>query len=192
MTRNQLWKPLTGQAMEGINMSIETLSTLSIVSFIAAGVLLFAAIALFFLFDVPKLIGDISGSTARKAIEAIRQQNENTGDKAYKPSPVNIARGKVTDKISPSGNLQQRSGGLSIGAQTEKFATTELAASAAEATTILRSADETTLLDGTESGVTTILSDQASVICNEQNTQDKITATVDVEMGFSGSSELIE
>lgn len=168
-------------------MSVELLQTLSIASYIAAGVLFLGAVALFFLLDVPKLIGDISGSTARKAIEAIRQQNESTGDKAYKPSAVNISRGKVTDKISPSGKLEQRSSGLSIGAQTEKLDTTELTAAAIEATTLLNASSETSVLRDGESGDTTILSGN---VVPQDGQADSIS--IDVDLSYTSSSEIIE
>ena len=87
-------------------MTVELIQTLSMVAYIFAGVLFLLAVALFFLLDVPKLYNDISGRTARKAIEQIRQQNESTGNKAYKPSSVNAERGKLTDRISKSGRLQ--------------------------------------------------------------------------------------
>lgn len=173
------------------DMSVELLNTLSLAAYITAGVLLLVAIALFFLLNVPKLIGDISGSTAKKAIEAIRQQNENTGDKAYKPSPVNAARGKLTDKISPSGKLERRTSGMSISAQTEKFDTTELL-KAAQATTLLNIGNETTVLNQSESGATTLLSDQGTGDENEQKSSLPAEVTVDVEMSFTGSSEIIE
>ena len=168
-------------------MSVELLQTLSIVSYIAAGVLFLGAVALFFLLDVPKLIGDISGSTARKAIEAIRQQNESTGDKAYKPSAVNASRGKVTDKISPSGKLEQRSSGLSIGAQTEKLDTTDLTAAAIEATTLLNASSETSVLQDGENGATTILSENAAP---QEGQADSIS--IDVDLNYTSSSEIIE
>ena len=167
-------------------MSVELLQTLSIVSYIAAGVLFLGAVALFFLLDVPKLIGDISGSTARKAIEAIRQQNESTGDKAYKPSAVNASRGKVTDKISPSGKLEQRSSGLSIGAQTEKLDTTDLTAAAIEATTLLNASSETSVLQDGENGATTILSENAAP---QEGQADSIS--IDVDLNYTSSSEII-
>ena len=50
-------------------MTVELLQIISLVSFIIAGVLLLLGIALFFLLDVPKLYGDISGRTAKKAIQ---------------------------------------------------------------------------------------------------------------------------
>ena len=172
-------------------MSVELLNTLSLAAYITAGVLFLVAIALFFLLNVPKLIGDISGSTAKKAIEAIRQQNENTGDKAYKPSPVNAARGKLTDKISPSGKLERRTSGMGIGAQTEKFDTTELL-EAAQATTLLSTGNETTVLNQSESGATTLLPDQEAGHAKDQKPTVPAGVTVEVEMGFTGSSELIE
>ena len=73
-------------------MSVELLQTLSLTSYIIAGVLLLMSVALFFLLDIRKVIGDVTGSTARKAINSIREQNEASGNKAYKPSPVNAAR----------------------------------------------------------------------------------------------------
>ena len=79
-------------------MSVELIQTMSLAAFIIAGVLFLSAIALFFLFNIPKVFGEVSGSTARKAIENIRQQNEQTGNKAYRPSPVNAERGKITDR----------------------------------------------------------------------------------------------
>lgn len=172
-------------------MSVELLNTLSLAAYITAGILFLIAVALFFLLNVPKLIGDISGSTAKKAIEAIRQQNENTGNKAYKPSPVNAARGKLTDKISPSGRLEQRTSGMSVGAQTEKFDTMELL-EAAQATTLLNAGNETTVLNQGESGATTLLFGQEHGNSKEPESTAPAVVTVDVEMGFIGSSELIE
>ena len=172
-------------------MSVELLNTLSLAAYIAAGVVFLVAVALFFLMNVPKLIGDISGSTAKKAIEAIRQQNENSGDKTYKPSTVNVARGKLTDKISPSGRLEQCTTGLSIGAQTEKFETTELL-EAAQATSLLSNGNKTTLLSQSDPGATTLLSDQEPKDEKEQKPTSPVAVTVDVEMSFTGSSEIIE
>ena len=134
-------------------MTVELLKTLSFVSFILAGVLFLAAAALFFLLRVPRLFGDVTGATARKAIENIRQQNAESGDKAYKPSPVNAARGKVTDKISPSGHLQHRTGGFGGSPGTQKISTARLAEEASE-TMVLREqeygpANETAVLQET-------------------------------------------
>lgn len=139
-------------------MTVEVLQILAIVAFIAAGVLFLVALALFFLLDVPKLYGDVSGRTAQKAIEAIRKQNEETGNKAYKPSAVNQARGKLTDRISNSGRTIQKTSGLPIGTGTEKLSTGALKAQAQQAaeTTLLEQSAETTLLTS-QGGETTVL-----------------------------------
>lgn len=182
-------------------MTVELLQTLSLAAYIAAGVLFLLAVALFFLLDVPKLYGDVSGRTAKKAIEAIRQQNESTGNKAYKPSAVNAERGKLTDKITPSGKLESRTDGLAVSVGTEKFATAALASqtnettlleTGANETTLLTAGNETTILTGalpTDSGETTMLV--------HENLQPEVVVTddsfeVDVEMSFTGSSEIIE
>lgn len=74
---------------------------------IAAGIMLVTAVLLFILLRIPAVIGDLTGSTARKAIEDIRSQNEETGRKTYGPSPVNRARGKITSKMTPSGRIER-------------------------------------------------------------------------------------
>jgi hypothetical protein len=122
------------------------MQTMSLVFYLMAGVMFFSAIALFFLLKVPSLFGDITGSTARKAIETIRMQNEYSGDKAHKPSPINVSRGKITEKISKSGRLQQSSISFGGSPGTEKFATTQLSAYASAPETDFGAA-ETTLLD---------------------------------------------
>lgn len=171
-------------------MTIELLQTLSLISYVSAGILLLAGIALFFLLDVPKLYGEVSGRTAKKAIEAIRQQNESTGNKAYKPSSVNAARGKLTDKITPSGKLESTTASLPVSVGTEKFATSEMRMQANETTVLSETVNETTvLMEGISAnlGETTVLTQEAEII--------RITSdifSIDVEISFTGSPELIE
>ena len=147
-------------------MTVETLQMLSTVAYVLAGIFLLAAIAIFFLLDIRSVIGDVTGATARKAIRDIRAQNEASGNKAYKPSPVNAARGKLS--------------------------TMELTA-AAEATTVLtETAAETTVLQQPEEvGATTVLS-EAEREPAAPKPEEKRTFQTDVEMGFSASSEIIE
>ena len=121
-------------------------------------------VILFFVYKIPTVIGDLTGANARKAIENIRNQNENSGDKLYKTSQVNRERGKLTDKISPSGSLMRDpSGVLGGGAMaTEKISTQELPQ--VDETTVLESnettvlgSNETTVLNGGGAGETTVL-----------------------------------
>lgn len=107
------------------------------------------SLILFFVLKIPAVIGDLSGATARKAIENIRNQNEETGEKAYKSSSVNKERGKITDKISPSGNLHSKpSDKLGFGMRTEKISTQRLDNEDAGETTVLGGGNETTVLGG--------------------------------------------
>lgn len=184
-------------------MTVELLQTLSLVAYLVAGVLFLVAVALFFLFDVPKLYGDISGRTARKAIEAIRQQNQSSGNKAYKPSAVNAERGKLTDKITQSGRLQSQTAGLPVSVGTEKFATSTIHPQLNETTVLNQTINETTVLEqpvgetmvltgtlpATEFGETTLLVNEAH---HESPASAGSKFTVDVEMSFTGSSEIIE
>lgn len=127
---------------------------------ILAGVMLVATVILFFVYKIPTVIGDLTGANARKAIENIRNQNESSGDKLYKTSQVNRERGKLTDKISPSGSLMREpSGVLGGGAMaTEKISTQELPPEANETTVLDAVTDETTVLSTESGGETTVLS----------------------------------
>ena len=167
-------------------MTVETLQMLSTVAYVLAGVFLLAAIAIFFLLDIRSVIGDVTGATARKAIRDIRAQNEASGNKAYKPSPVNAARGKLTAKISPSGRLEPQMAGMGGSPGTEKLSTMELTA------VLTETAAETTVLQQPEEvGATTVLS-EAEREPAAPKPEEKRTFHTDVEMGFSASSEIIE
>lgn len=189
-------------------MTVELLQILSWAAFITAAVFFMVAVALFFLLDVPKLYGDISGRTAKKSIEAIRSQNESTGNKAYKPSAVNAKRGKITEKISGASATSHSKQDFSIGVGTEKLRKKQT-----EETTVLNcDSNETTVLSNNETTVlsaqsketivlsyvsneTTVLSAQSQESVFIQTAAEAITTsefTVDVEMSFTGSSEIIE
>lgn len=91
---------------------------------IAAIIMLVVTVILFFVLKVPKLIGDLSGRTARKGIENIRAQNAQSGDKRYQAGAANQSRVTVTDKISPSGQIIPKSS-IATGIMTEKINTQE-------------------------------------------------------------------
>lgn len=90
-------------------------------------IMLIVSILIFVLLKIPVVIGDLSGANARKAINKIRSQNENSGDKTYKSSLINKERGKLTDKISASGKIVKNTTGNTYGAMaTDKLDTQEL------------------------------------------------------------------
>jgi len=98
-------------------MSAATLSTLSIVAFVIAGISLAIAVFLWFFFKIPTVIGDLSGKNAKKSIAKLRATNEKTGNKSYKPSATNQERGKLTETMAgltsdinhkPKNNVKKR------------------------------------------------------------------------------------
>ncbi|WP_462410829.1 hypothetical protein [Neobacillus sp. Marseille-QA0830] len=84
-------------------MDATTWQTISIVGFSLAAVLLASAIILFFRLRILAVIGDLSGKTAAKQIQEIREQNKRTGDKRHNPGSFNIARGSLTEPVKRTG-----------------------------------------------------------------------------------------
>ena len=104
-------------------MTYEVYHYLSIGAAVACGLMIALSVVLFFVLKIPKVISDLSGRTARRAIEDIRRQNETSGDKSHRSSFVNLHRGKVTDKISNSRRIQHPT---PAGNATTKIATQNL------------------------------------------------------------------
>lgn len=151
-------------------MTYEVYRYIFIGAAILCGILAVTSVFLFFYLKIPKVIGDLTGSTARKAIEEIRQQNESSGHKTYKTSLVNQERGKLTDKISPSGNLYPAGTDPLAGAMaTEKIGTQQLE----------YSSNDTELLSDIGSEETSVLSDVNTFV-------------VEYEITFIHTDEVIE
>lgn len=135
---------------------------------VLAGVMALVSILVFFLSNIPMVIGDLTGANARKAIENIRSQNESSGEKTYRSSQVNRERGKLTDKISSSGRLIKNpshslQGHGAMG--TEKLNTDDLnQPNDPNETSVLSGASETTVLTSelTGGGETTVLSGEGT------------------------------
>ena len=66
----------------------ETLSVISLISFLAAGVFAVVAVILWFVFRIPTVAGELSGRTARKSIERMRKRNEEAGKNSHGTGPV--------------------------------------------------------------------------------------------------------
>lgn len=140
----------------------ETLSTLSIISFVVAGVAFVVAIFLWIIFHIPKVISDLSGRTARKSIARMRATNEKSGDKSYRPSKTNADRGKLTGNMPDSTDLgtteqmptQKEAKSFETGLLNENMAGSRHE----ESTGLLSDSDATELL---ESNVTELLDENA-------------------------------
>ncbi len=101
---------------------------MSIVGYSFAGVLFVVTCVLFFKMKILAIIGDISGRTAAKQIQEIREQNILSGNKRHIPSAFNLDRGTLTEPVKArtgkwglTGTGQtQASKGLKERGQTEK------------------------------------------------------------------------
>ena len=89
-------------------MTVEMMQTLSLILYILAGVLAVTAIVLFIALRVPRIIGELTGSAERKAIENIRKQNVESASQDAEHHRTQMSGSQMTDKISRSGRLAQR------------------------------------------------------------------------------------
>lgn len=173
-------------------MSYEMYSYIFLGALIACGIFFVIAVILFFTLNIPKVISDLTGRTARKAIENIRMQNEQSGDKTYQSSAVNLERGKLTDKISRSGRLMPRDATpFGTGVITEKISTMELEQPVGETDVLDQSVGETDVLApmvGETDVLTPVFGETEVLAPVEQPVQ---AFTVEYEITFIHTSEVI-
>lgn len=216
-------------------MTIELLQRLSMIAYILAAVFFVAAVILFFALKVPFLFGELTGATARKGVEAIRQQTLNGEQQANRAKKAKAERNK---QRSSGANMSK----ASRGEETELLDTANKPSTAplGQETTLLSQppigdVGETAVLfdpsatqsNAYDSGETELLYSPASPpayaeVGTTEALRNEIVAppypaddgettllingtdptpvstpadgnvTVDVEMGFLGSGELIE
>lgn len=127
----------------------ETLSIISLVSFIIAGVCLVLAVFFWFNFRIPRVIGDLTGRTARKSIAKMRASNEESGNKSFHQSAANVNRGKLTDTMHDLSKAQPQetdsmTGEIETGVLAENKAS---GSNDGNFTILLDNSDETDLLE---------------------------------------------
>lgn len=163
-------------------MTYEVLRYIFIGAAALSGVMLIVSVLLFIFLRIPRVIGDLTGATARKAIENIRNQNESSGDKIYKSSAVNRERGRLTDKISASGNIAHHETNQFGGAMATTKIDTQVLAENTETS-------ETTVLGtGTDNG-TTVLSNETTVLSAPSN-ETTVLNQQDEQTGIIPDSQL--
>lgn len=81
-------------------MSATAWFVIAIVGFSLCGIALIAAVFMFIKMNIPSIIGDLTGKTVAREIKAMRDENASSGDKRFKPSKVNMERGKLTEKVT--------------------------------------------------------------------------------------------
>ncbi len=176
-------------------MNVEILMTLSLVAFAVAIILFIVSIVLFFILDIKRVVGELSGKTQRKAIETIRQQNETEGYVLRKKSSYKSNKDKVESKLTKSdivdrffdkmGSSQERefvSGGIRAGSNDET--------SVLQCQTNMEPCDDYRLTSETE--VLNTYNYQSTVILNQSENINVNCFIIDFEIGYLGSTEIIE
>lgn len=157
-------------------MSVEVLQIITLVFFVLSGALFVISICLFFAYNIPGVIGNLTGVTAKKAIEDIKAKSENA-DK-NRASYSKLIKSKSTEKISGSGNIGRSSGLFRHGKSTKKLGKVW------EKTAPLgkKNLNETVRLDTSEVRETTILSTNMENVVLMQWTGELPAFSVDVDI----------
>ena len=155
---------------EGMTM---TYDTYRYIFYGGAGLaLLFLVVSdiLFFVLKIPSVIGDLSGSTAKKAIENIRKQNELGSVHSTESNASYNKKGVRVDKNNPMGTTSIGKPPNSNGDAflTTKIGTEQLSLEAKKSyeTSLLENngGNETTVLNTAEYGGTTVLQETSNNI----------------------------
>ena len=161
-------------------MSYDVYRYIFIGAAILFGAMLLVAILLFFLLKIPKIISDLTGATARKAIKNIREQNEGNSGVTYAGSTYNKARGKVTDRMTQSGNVVRNGSPNNMNINTAKIAVQPMG--------VPQGGNENTLLEQPVSNETTLLEQPVG---NETTLLDSFNTTQSLPMEESGATTLL-
>ncbi len=91
----------------------ETLSLISLISFLAAGAFGILTVILWFVFRIPTVQGELSGRIVRKSIERMRKSNEEAAKPAWGPSTGQGEHQRPPDHMGQA--EKSRSGGEKAG-----------------------------------------------------------------------------
>lgn len=78
----------------------EILSTISLVSFALSGICFALSVFLWFHFGIGGVIGDLSGRTAKKSIQKMREHNEKKGPVLYDSGMAGIGQGRFENVMT--------------------------------------------------------------------------------------------
>lgn len=181
-------------------MSVEVLQVLTLVFFIISAALGLFAVFLFFALRIPKVLGDLSGVTARKAIEDIQRKSraESTQGSGYSKN----FKGITSDKGNGSERLRKRTDKLEKNAIARSSGrlvmpsnmTAKLKENDINATVLLASqvSNETTVLGQSNFSETTVLAQKTETENVMSSVVDSSLFTVDVDINLCDSVETID
>ena len=160
------------------------------VGIIAAVLFLILAVVLLFVLKIPAVIGELSGSTQKKAIMEIR--NNNGKIKPRKTSSSNTSRGKITEKMD---GLTSKNGGqtakISQNLTTAKLKGASQYLGKTEETSVLEMQSEETSVLTPESNETSVLEPETSVLVNDQ-TNSNVGTVIDNDSDYIGQTTVLD
>jgi hypothetical protein len=142
-------------------MDAMTWMIISIVGYSLAGILLIVAIFMFIKMNIPAIVGDLTGRTAKREIQELREQNQ-SGNKRNTPTAFNIER-------------QAKTRGFRTGALSKVGKTGRTAPSMEHSRPKTRNL-ETELLEDPNNLPTELLNDETALL-NEEGTMDTVLLT---------------
>ncbi len=86
-------------------MDANVFQIISIIAFVLSAACFVGAVVLFFKFDIRSVIGFLTGKTASKQIEEIREQSQNAGSKKSSPNALELEMqksGRISQKLTTS------------------------------------------------------------------------------------------
>lgn len=89
-----------------------TLSNLSVIAFVLAGVFFAVAVALFIVLKIPKVIDYFTNRSAKKTVQQMVSSNGPSKIASFQTSPSNKARGKVTEQVDIQPPQKKKTGKL--------------------------------------------------------------------------------
>ena len=164
---------------------------ISFVGYTLGAVFLVVAITLFFKMNIRAIIGDLSGKTAARKIQEIRERNLMTGNHRYKPAAFQLDRAILTDPSDIAGNRQGRKVGKTAQAIAHASKRLDLKAKTAEtlhAVNEIAISEPTTVLFS-ESGLTEVLPvntellDQRTRVFNDLQVHENATEVLGIDDG---------
>lgn len=168
-------------------MTYEMYRNIFLGSAVACGICLAISVVLFFTLHIPKIISDLTGRTARKAIERIRLRNEQSDNNTNKPGSANLKYRKPADEITRSEqSIPGDAARFQKGEITEKLSTQELAQT--DGTDVLAATAETLVLNPALGDVTPAPEDTMVLAPDEQPAQ---AFAIEYEITFLNSTEII-
>lgn len=167
----------------------ETLSVISLISFLAAGVFAILAVVLWFVFHIPTVAGELSGRTAKKSIERTRRNNEEASKNSRGAGPVRDkgknfpADGRQAGKSSPAderqtGKNRSEGGGVETALRAESAAGTRRRETAQQSRETARRSRET----AQQSRETEVLADTGSLEDSGSGNPQRRMSAVKIEL----------